>query len=71
MTTGPVRAAPDWLALREPAGAAARSTGLVEVLRAHLPTDGLLVHDLGSGTGSMARWLAPRLAGLSDPFARR
>ena len=23
----------------------------------------LLVHDLGSGTGSMVRWLAPRLPG--------
>ncbi|WP_107766877.1 methyltransferase domain-containing protein [Nocardioides terrigena] len=63
MTTEPVRAAPDWLALREPADAAARSTGLVDLLRTHLPTDGLFVHDLGCGTGSMARWLAPRLAG--------
>lgn len=63
MTTEPVRAAPDWLALREPADAAARSVGLVDLLRAHLPTDGLLVHDLGCGTGSMARWLAPRLVG--------
>jgi SAM-dependent methyltransferase len=63
MTTGPVRAAPDWLALREPADAAARSADLVEVLRPHLPTGGLLVHDLGCGTGSMARWLAPLLDG--------
>lgn len=63
MTTEPVRAAPDWLALREPADAAARSTGLVDLLRAYLPADGLLVHDLGCGTGSMSRWLAPRLVG--------
>ena len=63
MTTEPVRASPDWLALREPADAAARSTELVEMLRAHLPTDGLVVHDLGCGTGSMARWLAPQLLG--------
>ncbi|WP_277455384.1 class I SAM-dependent methyltransferase [Janibacter sp. DB-40] len=57
------RADADWLALREPADAGARSTDLVEALRPHLPTDGLMVHDLGCGTGSMARWLAPQLAG--------
>jgi hypothetical protein len=50
----------DWLALREPADAAARSTELVD--RLSLPP-GAVVHDLGSGTGSMARWLAPRLPG--------
>jgi hypothetical protein len=50
----------DWLALREPADAAARSTDLVDRLRLPSP---LLVHDLGSGTGSMVRWLAPRLPG--------
>jgi hypothetical protein len=48
----------DWLALREPADAAARSVELVDRLRLDPP---LLVHDLGSGTGSMARWLTPRL----------
>ena len=33
-------------------------------VRARLPGDRpLVVHDLGSGTGSMARWLAPRLPG--------
>ncbi|MFC4147396.1 class I SAM-dependent methyltransferase [Micromonospora mangrovi] len=54
----------DWLALREPADAAARSTELVEAVRRRLPTGRpLVVHDLGSGTGSMARWLAPRLPG--------
>ena len=63
MTTEPVRAGPDWLALREPADAEARSTELVDDPAAHLPTDGLVVHDLGCGTGSMARWLAPRLVG--------
>ena len=59
-----VRADGDWLALREPADAAARAAGLVDALRRVLP-DGrcLVVHDLGSGTGSMARWLAPRLPG--------
>ncbi|WP_435198358.1 class I SAM-dependent methyltransferase [Janibacter sp. GS2] len=59
----PARADADWLALREPADAAARSVELVETLRPYLPTDGLVIHDLGCGTGSMARWLAPRLTG--------
>jgi hypothetical protein len=56
---------PDWLGLREPADAAARSTELADLLAAHLaavpgPT---VVRDLGCGTGSLGRWLAPRLAG--------
>jgi hypothetical protein len=63
MATERVRTGSDWLALREPADAAARSPELVEVLRAHLPTDGLVIHDLGCGTGSMARWLAGQLDG--------
>ena len=64
MSIEPVRASAGWLALREPADAAARSAGLVEELRTFLPADGVLrVHDLGCGTGSMARWLAPRLRG--------
>lgn len=58
------RAAPDWLSLREPADAAARSRGLVAKLRPRLgAADPLVVHDLGAGTGSMARWLAPLLLG--------
>ena len=64
MTPGPVRAGAGWLALREPADAAARSTELVRELRSSLSTSRpLIVHDLGSGTGSMARWLAPQLPG--------
>ena len=54
-----------WLALREPADA--RGPGrraLVERLRARAGAGApLVVHDLGSGTGSMPRWLAPRLPG--------
>jgi SAM-dependent methyltransferase len=65
MSTEPVRAGRDWLELRESADAAARSPELVEALRAHLPERGVVVHDLGCGTGSMARWLAPKLAGPS------
>ena len=64
MTTEPVRASAGWLGLREPADASARSGELVESLRSHLSGGrDLVVHDLGSGSGSMARWLAPRLSG--------
>ena len=53
---------PDWLALREPADAAARSPELAERLARHL-TGPLEIHDLGGGSGAMGRWLAPRLPG--------
>jgi trans-aconitate methyltransferase len=53
-----------WLALREPADAAARAGDLVDELRRHLPKTGrIVIHDLGCGTGSMGRWLAPLLPG--------
>lgn len=54
--------APDWLALREDADAAARAPELVERLRAHLRFPAV-IRDLGCGTGSMGRWLAGRLPG--------
>lgn len=64
MTTEHVRVSPEWLTLREPADAAARAPELVSEVRSYLPTDGwVAVHDLGSGTGSMARWLAVQLPG--------
>jgi len=64
MTTEQVRVSPEWLMLREPADAAARAPELVEEVRSHLPSgDVVAVHDLGSGTGSMARWLAGQLEG--------
>lgn len=64
MTTEPARAGAGWLALREPADAAARATELVEEIRPYLTHDrDTWVHDLGCGTGSMARWLAPQLTG--------
>ncbi|MER6351768.1 class I SAM-dependent methyltransferase [Streptomyces sp. NPDC001634] len=62
------RYAPQWLQLREPADAAARAHDLLDPLRIRLAnrpgrsTD-LVVHDLGCGTGSMGRWLAPLLDG--------
>lgn len=64
MTDTSVRVSPLWLALREPADAAARSTELVDTVVRTAPVAGrTIVHDLACGTGSMARWLAPRLAG--------
>ena len=55
---------PAWLALREPADAAARAIDLVAQVRQLLPARRpVVVHDLGCGTGSMARWLAPQLSG--------
>ncbi|MGW2648343.1 class I SAM-dependent methyltransferase [Streptomyces sp. NPDC001393] len=64
----PPRYAPEWLRLREAADATARAQDLLDPLRirlANLPghTGALAVHDLGCGTGSMGRWLAPRLDG--------
>jgi hypothetical protein len=64
MVDAPVRVRPPWLRLREPADAAARSTELVAALRPYLALEQpVVVHDLGCGTGSMGRWLAPRLDG--------
>jgi hypothetical protein len=54
---------PEWLALREPADAEARADELLTTLRTSLTSSDLVVRDLGSGTGAMARWLAPRLPG--------
>lgn len=59
----PARAGADWLRLREPADAAARSRELVDQVRASLPAGPLVIHDLGCGSGSMARWLSGGLPG--------
>ena len=58
----------DWLALLEPADAAARSLELALVVAELLPDGPIVVHDLGSGTGSMMRWLAPVLPGPQTWF---
>jgi hypothetical protein len=64
MSASPVRVSREWLALREPADAAARARDLIEPLRRVLPATGPLeIHDLGGGTGAMGRWLAPLLPG--------
>lgn len=62
-TAGSPVCSPDWLALREPADAAARAPQLADRLAGHLPRGPLVVRDLGCGTGSMGRWLAGRLPG--------
>lgn len=61
---------PGWLDAREPADHTARAAALADALRdAVTGSDGagdgaeLVLRDLGSGTGSLARWLAPRLPG--------
>lgn len=53
---------PEWLALREPADAEARSAGACGAIRRQdgAPLD---VVDLGAGTGANLRYLAPRLGG--------
>ena len=58
-----IRVSTEWLALREPADAAARSRELVEHL-ASPATGRWVIHDLGGGSGAMGRWLAPLLDGL-------
>src|SRR6476661_7729006 len=64
MTVEEIRVSWGWLALREPADAAARAVDLVGHLGQRLPATGLLViHDLGCGSGGMGRWLAPLLPG--------
>lgn len=53
-----------WLSLREPADADARALALLDPLRAALGgRDELVIRDLGCGTGSLGRWLAPHLSG--------
>jgi SAM-dependent methyltransferase len=55
---------PEWLALREPADAAARAADLLDPVRERLAgVERPVIRDLGCGTGSMARWLAPLLDG--------
>jgi hypothetical protein len=70
MIAAAVRVSPEWLLMREPADAAARSAELAERLGRHLATAGrLVIHDLGGGSGAMGRWLAPRLPGAQHWIA--
>ncbi|MFI0452006.1 glycosyltransferase [Actinomadura sp. 6N118] len=52
---------PEWLALREPADAAARAPQPLDELPVN--ESPWVIRDLGCGTGSMGRWLAGRLPG--------
>jgi SAM-dependent methyltransferase len=64
MTAPDITVSRQWLALREPADAAARARDLVEIFeRQDLTKGGRVIHDLGCGTGAMGRWLAPLLPG--------
>jgi hypothetical protein len=64
MSAQAVGVSPDWLVVREPADAAARSAELAERLAREVSAAGcLVIHDLGGGSGAMGRWLAPRLPG--------
>src|SRR5690349_7274607 len=54
----------DWLTLRERAGQATRSSGLVRTIADALPqADTIRVLDLATGTGSNIRYFAPLLSG--------
>ncbi len=64
LLAGSVHVSSTWLDVREAADAAARSRALVPLVRRQLAgRSRVVIHDLGSGTGSMARWLAPQLPG--------
>ncbi len=56
-------AEPGWLDLREPADRRARSAELARQLAAVLAPGPVRILDIGSGTGSTTRWLAPLLRG--------
>lgn len=57
----------DWLALREPLDAASRATELTWAFGRALPPGARLV-DLGAGTGSNLRFLAPRIGRIRQDW---
>jgi hypothetical protein len=61
-----VEVSSDWLTLREPEDARARSRELADAVAELLGPAPIVIHDLGSGTGSMTRWLAPILPGPQE-----
>ena len=64
VTAVEVRVSSQWLRLREPADAAARSTDLATTAVGLLgDATPIVVHDLGCGSGSMGRWFAPLIEG--------
>lgn len=54
---------PEWLLLRADVDDRSRSSELARDTAALLPAGRQVIHDLGSGSGAMMRWLAPRLPG--------
>lgn len=56
----------EWLSLREPADRSARDPALLDALAGHLPDREVRVADLGCGTGSNLRALAPHLGPAQD-----
>lgn len=62
----PPVAEPDWLDLREPADHRARSAELALQLAAVLRPGPVRILDIGAGTGSTTRWLAPLLRGPQE-----
>ena len=58
--------AAEWLSLREPVDHRSRAAGLVSLLATGRRKDPLRVLDLGAGTGSNLRYLAPRMPGPQD-----
>ena len=65
MTALPVVSA-DWLALRADADARSRSLSLATYVARGIKPGPVVVHDLGSGSGAMMRWLAPLLPGPQE-----
>jgi hypothetical protein len=64
MSAQGTRVSARWLALREPADAVARALDLVgHLTRALEPVRRQVIHDLGTGTGALGRWLAPLVPG--------
>ena len=61
----------EWLALREQADARSRSEELAQIGAELLRAGPVVVHDLGSGTGSMMRWLRAAAARPADMGAAR
>jgi hypothetical protein len=57
------RVSPDWLLQRAEVDDRSRSLELACEAGARLPAGRQVIHDLGSGSGAMMRWLAPQLPG--------
>lgn len=61
--------AADWLTLREPVDHRSRPPAIIDRLNAHLSgSNHIQVLDLGAGTGSNYRYLAPQLSAPQNWF---